>query len=160
MATLSPLSSNHSTVTLKSISSDFWAWQKGPEFIQKRSEDMKSHSDLPGSAHQLEGDAPAAWQGLHNPPLRAPESDFESFIRFLLDGDTHFQEPACPVAHKLWKFEILCWKPWAEVEVKADNSQVLGRMRLPSLEAIVSTGFVSPRNWGDKRVTWCILQGA
>lgn len=53
---------------------------------------MKNHSDLPGSAcTSAEGDAPAAWQGLHNPPLRAPESDFESFIRFLLDGDTHFQ---------------------------------------------------------------------
>lgn len=60
---------------------------------------MKSHSGLP--AHQLEGDAPAAWQGLHNPPLRAPESDFESFIRFLLGLDTHVQWPACPVAHKL-----------------------------------------------------------
>lgn len=66
---------------------------------KKRSEDMKSHSGLP--AHQLEGDAPAAWQGLHNPPLRAPESDFESFIRFLLGLDTHVQWPACPVAHKL-----------------------------------------------------------
>lgn len=98
MATLSPLSSNHSAVTLKSIGSDFWAWQKSPELIQNKKWGHEKPFrpgwlclHLAFTAHQLEGDAPAAWQGLHNPPLRAPESDFESFIRFLLDCDTHFQ---------------------------------------------------------------------
>lgn len=101
-ATLSPLSSNHGTATLKSILSDSCAYQKSPELVQNKKvlsgEDTKSGLGMPGSARTSLSQQ-ISWKEMgscHSGRAciilpREHESDFESFIRFLLDRDTHFQ---------------------------------------------------------------------